>query len=236
LSAAAEAAARERLRTACVIPALNEAASIAAVVAGCRRAGLPVYVVDDGSDDDTSGRARGAGATVLRHDVNLGKGRSLEDGLARAAADGFAAVVFLDADGQHDPAELPRLVAAAEAGADLVLGCRDFGPDMPLARRLTNRFQQWLLSLLAGRRLGDTQCGYRLVRVAAWPLLRPRSGAFAAESEMLVLAARAGAHLANVPVRTIYIEGRQSRIRPVRDTWRFMLLVLRLAFSKTDRP
>ncbi|MFA6029337.1 MAG: glycosyltransferase family 2 protein [Elusimicrobiota bacterium] len=216
------------MKTACVIPAYNEEAALPAVVAGCRRAGLSVCVVDDGSTDATAARARAAGAEVLRHERNLGKGRAIESGAERAASEGCEAVVFLDADGQHDPAELPLFLAALRDGADLVVGCRSFDERMPFVRRMTNRFQSWLLSRIAGRPLGDTQCGYRLVRLALWPRIRPRSGGFAAESEALVRAARAGARLAFVPVRTVYLEGRRSRIRPLRDTGRFILLVLRL--------
>jgi glycosyltransferase involved in cell wall biosynthesis len=223
------------VKIACVIPGLNEADAVAPVIAGCREQGLPVYLVDDGSTDATSERGREAGAEVIVHEVNLGKGRSLEDGIERATADGFDAVVFLDADGQHDPAALPLFVDAAENGADLVLGCRDFDRRMPFARRKTNQFQRWLLSRLAGQRLGDTQSGYRLVRTALWPKIRPKSGGFAAESEMLVSAARIGARIVNVPVPTIYVEGRKSRIRPVRDTWKFLLLVVRLLFTRPPR-
>jgi len=215
------------VKVACVIPAYNEEQAIAGVVAGCRACALPVYVVDDGSSDATAERARAAGAEVVVHETNLGKGRALADGMARAAADGFEAAVFLDADGQHDPAELPAFVEAAEAGADLVLGCRRLDAAMPFVRRMTNRFQSWLLSRIAGQRLSDTQSGYRLVRVEIWPQVRPESGGFAAESEMLVKAARAGARIAEVPIRTIYLDGR-SHIRPVRDAWQFLTLVLRL--------
>jgi len=220
------------MKIACVVPALNEEEAIAAVVAGCREHNLVVYVVDDGSSDATGDRAHAAGAEVIRHETNLGKGRSLADGIERAAADGFDAAVFLDADGQHDPAVLPAFVAAAEAGADLVLGCRDFDEKMPFARRKTNQFQQWLLSSLAGQKLGDTQSGYRLIRTELWPKIKPGSGRFAAESEMLVNAARAGARIVNVGIPTIYIEGRKSRINPILDTWRFLLLILRLVFEK----
>jgi len=220
------------LKIACVIPALNEEASVATVVAGCRAGGLAVYVVDDGSGDATGRVAAEAGAEVMVHETNLGKGKSLDDGMVRATSDGCDAVVFLDSDGQHDPAALPKFVAAAEEGADLVLGCREFGEEMPFVRRNTNRFMGWVLSRLAGQKLGDTQSGYRLVRTDLWPKIRPHSGRFAAESEMLVHAARAGARIVNVPIPTIYIEGRQSRINPIVDTWRFGLLVLRLIFGR----
>ena len=220
------------MNCACVIPALNEQQAIAGVVAGCRRQGLPVYVVDDGSTDATAERARAAGATVLRHPTNQGKGQAMADGLERAAADGFEAVIFLDADGQHDPAELPAFLVAAEAGADLVVGCRNLdAAKMPLVRRCTNRFTSWVLSRLAGRRLGDTQSGYRLVRVKVWPAIRPEAGGFAAESEMLVRAARRSLRLAEVPIRTIY-GSETSHINPVRDTWRFFALVFRLLVKR----
>jgi glycosyltransferase involved in cell wall biosynthesis len=216
------------VRCAGVIPAYNEEAAIAAVVAGCRQRGLAVYVVDDGSRDGTAARAREAGATVLVQPANQGKGQAMARGLEQAAADGFEAVVFLDADGQHDPADLPAFVAAAEAGAELVVGCRELdAPQMPFVRRCTNRFTSWVLSRLSGRRLSDTQSGYRLVRVAAWPRLRPASGGFMAESEMLVKAARAGLRIAEVPIRTIYGD-EVSHIHPVRDTLRFFGLVFRL--------
>lgn len=219
-------------RTACVIPAYNEESAVAAVVAGCRQQGLPVYVVDDGSSDATAERSRAAGAEVVVHERNLGKGPALEHGLERAAADGFEAVIFLDSDGQHDPAELPAFLQAAAEGADLVLGCRGFDQRMPFVRRSTNRFLGWVLSKIAGQSLGDTQSGYRLVRCELWPKIRPQSGRFAAESEMLVKAARAGARLAFVTIKTIYVEGRASHIRPVRDTWLFLGLVLRLVFKR----
>ncbi len=219
-------------KIACVIPALNEEKSVGEVITGCRRHIETVYVVDDGSIDATAERARAAGAEVIRHETNLGKGRSLDDGMGRAAADGFEAVIFLDADGQHDPAELPAFMAAA-GGADIVLGCRSFDAQkMPFARRNTNRAMRWVLSRLAGQELGDTQSGYRLVRAGLWPKIRPQSGRFAAESEMLVKAARAGAKIVNVPIRTIYLQGRRSHIRPVRDTCRFLAMALRLMCSR----
>jgi glycosyltransferase involved in cell wall biosynthesis len=219
------------MRTACVIPALNERDSISDVVSGCRRWGLDVYVVDDGSTDGTGDRARSAGALVLRHEAPLGKGRSLADGAARAASDSFEAVVFLDADGQHDPAELPAFLDAGRAGADIVLGCRSFDEKMPFVRRVTNRFQGWLLSAIARRPLGDTQSGYRLVRLSAWPRIMPAAGGFAAESEMLVNAARLGLRISFVPIKTIYHGTERSHIRPVRDALRFFSMIARLGWA-----
>jgi glycosyltransferase involved in cell wall biosynthesis len=235
MSSGTESIAATAERIACVIPGYNEELSIAEVVKSCCQQGLPVYVVDDGSSDATAQCAGDAGAEVIVHAQNMGKGQSLEDGMSRATADGFTSVIFLDADGQHPPQSLPAFVEASKAGADLVLGCRSFGEKMPFVRRTTNKFMGWVLSKLAGQKLGDTQCGYRLVRCDLWPKIKPSSGGFAAESEMLVHAARAGAKIVNVEIPTIYVEGRQSHIRPIPDTWKFILLVLRLMRS-SSRP
>src|SRR2546422_1937199 len=133
-----------------VIPAYQAAATIGGVVTGVRHAlpGVPVYVVDDGSGDETGRAGRDQGATVLVHPRNLGKGAALRTGIARALADGAAMIVTLDADGQHPPEEIPRLVAPVAAQqADVVLGARARPRAMPFGRRCTH----WLSAALASR-------------------------------------------------------------------------------------
>src|SRR3989442_8392760 len=133
-----------------VIPAYQAAATIGGVVTGVRHAlpGVAVYVVDDGSGDETGRAGRAQGATVLVHPRNLGKGAALRTGIARALADQAAIIVTLDADGQHPPQEIPRLVAPVAAHqADVVLGARARTRAMPLGRRCTN----WLSAPLASR-------------------------------------------------------------------------------------
>ena len=145
-----------------LIPAHDEAPRIGAVVEAAI-AHVPVLVVDDGSSDETSTVAEAAGATVLRQVPNQGKGAALRAGFARAIADGVLAVVTLDGDGQHDPAELPRFIAAErEHPVELIVGKRDFGR-MPLVRRLSNVLGTLLLSTAVGRWIPDNQSGYRLV-------------------------------------------------------------------------
>jgi glycosyltransferase involved in cell wall biosynthesis len=144
-----------------LIPAWNEATRIGPVVEATR-AHLPVLVVDDGSDDDTSAVAEAAGATVVRHSRNRRKGVALMTGFAWALERGYDAVLTLDADGQHDPADIPRFLAAYDAGTgELIIGRRDFS-QMPFPRFLVNPFGSWLLSLALGTRIYDNQCGYRL--------------------------------------------------------------------------
>jgi len=151
-----------------VVPALDEAATIAEVVDGARRHGYDVVVVDDGSSDETAALASRAGATVLRHERNLGVGGALQTAFRYAQRDGRRAVIQCDADGQHAVEHLDDLVHAwRESGADVVLGSRFRNPAH--ARRIPRprRLAMAVLSLIAGRtcrtRVTDVTSGFRLV-------------------------------------------------------------------------
>lgn len=211
-----------RHQIAAVIPCFNEARHIAALVRALRTMLPRVLVVDDGSTDDTARLAAEAGADVLRHAENQGKGAALRKGLQAALDAGCEYAVTLDGDGQHDPAELPAFIAAAERGeADLVIGNRMADTrGMPWLRRRVNRWMSRRLSRLAGRSLPDTQCGYRLVRLSAWRELGLRTTGFEIESEMLLSFIAGGWRVEFVPIRTIY-KSEQSKIHPVRDTIRW---------------
>lgn len=212
-----------------VIPAYNEEGRIQSVIAGASRHVQSVIVVDDGSRDRTADVAEGAGAVVMRHAANLGKGSALKTGLARAAEEGFEAAITLDADGQHDPEEIPRLVEEYRAtGADIVLGSRMRNrAGMPFVRLATNLVTSTVISWIAGTRITDSQSGFRLIKCATAARLPVSTSRFDAESEILVKAARRGMVIREVPVSTIY-GGRRSKINPLRDTCRFVKLVLRL--------
>ncbi len=222
-------------RICAVIPAYNEADRVGGVV----RRTLPhvdrVIVVDDGSADATAEAARSAGADAVRHDRNLGKGAALATGLQRAAAAGFDGAVTLDADGQHDPDEVPRLIAAfRDTGADIVLGTR-MGDrrGMPLVRALTNLVTSIVISCLAGRRITDSQCGFRVLRLSTAGRLPLSASRYDTESEILVKAARLSMSIKEVPIDTIY-GGETSKISPLVDTWRFIRLALRLIFVERE--
>ena len=207
-----------------VIPAYQCAATIGAVVAGVRRHLETVIVVDDGSDDGTGRVAADAGAIVERLPENRGKGHALVRGIGLALAAGPAAVLLLDGDGQHDPADIPGFLAAWDAGAgDLVLGSRMGDPDtIPRARYWTNRIGSRVLSWMTGWDVEDSQSGYRLLAADLLRRLPFASRGYAIESEMLIKAAHRRARLAQVPIRTIY-EGNTSHFRPVLDTVRISL-------------
>lgn len=211
-----------------ILPAFREAGRIAATIQALRARGLPVLVVDDGSPDATATEARAAGAEVVVHTVNQGKGAALQTGFAWALARDYQAVITMDADGQHDPADIEAfLVRFRQGGAPVIIGSRMDDPvGMPLVRRLTNRFMSWLLSRMMGQRVSDTQSGYRLYARSVLGLLRSDSPRFAAESEVLLRLAHAGVPMGSVPIRTIYGDER-SKINPFKDTWRFLKMLRR---------
>ncbi len=208
-----------------LIPAQDEAPRIEPVIRTAATH-LPVLVVDDGSADDTAAVARAAGATVLEQRPNAGKGAALRAGFRRALADGAEAVLTLDADGQHDPAEIPRFLAAWEARPqpDLVVGRRNFRA-MPPVRRLSNELGRIAFSWAVGRDIPDNQSGYRLVsrRLAEATLASDEHG-FAFEVEQITTCIRMGGAIGWVPIRTIYA-GAPSHIRPMAHLREFVRIV-----------
>lgn len=194
-----------------VIPAHNEASRLPAVLRelGEHTGDLvrATVVVDDGSRDDTAEVARKAGAVVTRHALNLGKGSALLTGCELALRLGAGIIVTMDADGQHRPADLPALVAPLIAGdADVVLGARRFGDQMPALFRFGNRLLSGCLRAFYGLEVADSQSGYRALTASAFKAVRWSSRGYAVESEMLVHMARARLRCVEVPIPAIYHE------------------------------
>lgn len=219
-----------------VIPAHNAAATLPGVLRGvlerCRQDA--VVVVDDGSTDGTAEAAARCGVPVSRSPRNEGKGAALARGFARAVAGGYDAAVTLDADGQHPPRLIPDLVRrAADGGCDIVIASRRraFAAMRP-ERALSNRLTTLLVSLLAGARFEDSQCGCRLVRTGLLRRLSLSAGGFQAESELLIQAGRLGARVGHVDCPVI--ASSSSHIGHLRDTARFCLLCLQ--YLLTDIP
>jgi glycosyltransferase involved in cell wall biosynthesis len=209
-----------------LIPAYDEGPRIAAVVSGARQH-LPVVVVDDGSRDDTADRAAAAGATVLRQVPNAGKGAALRLGFGHALEAGCDAVVTLDADGQHDPTEIPGFLAAfASSRPELVIGRRDFST-MPPVRRMSNTLGGVVLSAAVGRSIPDNQSGYRLIgRTLMRALLSSDESGFEFEVEMIARCIALGLPIEWVPIRTIYA-GEPSHIQPWRHFTEFLRVTRR---------
>ena len=205
-----------------VIPAYQAKQTIGPLVTEVKRMGLPVIVVDDASNDGTAKAAETAGASVIRRGMNGGKGAALRDGIPAALQMGCGWVLTLDADGQHLVSEIPLfLEESRRGGADLLIGNRMGRPrGMPLDRWVTNRFMSWILSRIAGQKVPDTQCGFRMIRREVLEKVRLTSDRFEVESELVIRAARAGFRIASVPVSSVY-RRQSSFIRPLRDTVRF---------------
>jgi glycosyltransferase involved in cell wall biosynthesis len=205
-----------------LIPALNEAETIAQVVVEIGPHVSAVVVVSDGSTDATADLARAAGATVLVQGETQGKGQAVRTGLAHVLqSSDVEYVLILDGDRQHLPSEAPRLIAAAAThDVDLVVGERQFDRDaMPASRYYANVVGSRALSSFMGSKLRDTQCGYRLFRASILRRLALRSTGYDIETEMLVKVGRLGGRIVNVPITAVY-NGAPSKLRPVRDTTR----------------
>ena len=208
-----------------VIPAYNEAPRIAPVIVGLRSLGLTVLVVDDGSRDATAEVAREQGALVLQR-ANGGKGTAIIAACRFAVEHGYRRILLLDGDGQHDPLEAPRLIQAALHGADLVIGMRMLNLQRhPLHRRCLNRLSSLLVTLAAGRRIRDSQSGYRVCDPRLLLSLPMTGHRYDLESEMCVLAARSGCRVVEVPITVIYND-KKSGVHPLFDTLRFFRAVL----------
>ena len=217
-----------------IIPAYNEREHIAGVILSLKEIFPPgnIVVVDDGSGDGTAKTARSTGAVVIEHPENRGKGAALRSGFeyfTRKTA--IRGVFTLDADGQHDPSEISGFIERFnEAGADILIGNRmDSTENMPLVRKLTNRFTSMVISRRAGCRIEDSQSGYRLIRNSLLSRIDLVTEHFETESEILIKAGREGATIGSVPISTIYAT-EESKINPLRDTVRFFKLVMKSFF------
>lgn len=207
-----------------IIPTFENGGTVADVVRGVLAQGLPVIVVDDGSTDATAAALEGLPVTLVRHPVNRGKGRALQSGFREALRQGFRFAVTLDADLQHNPADIPVLL---EAGGEktLVIGSRNLQADgMPRGNTFANRFSNFWFALQTGRRLPDTQTGFRLYPLEDLPSLRLLTRRYEAELTLLVFSAWKGLRLRPVPVQVSYPEDRVTHFRPFRDFGRISLL------------
>jgi glycosyltransferase involved in cell wall biosynthesis len=222
------AVAIDRINVAAIIPAYLEEKHVGDVVRRTLRQLPNVVVVDDGSNDRTAEEARNAGADVIVHEQNRGKGESIKSGFRYWLEHGSTYVVILDGDGQHLPEEIERFLAAAASGiGELLIGTRmNDVREMPAVRRMVNRYMSRKISRACGQEIPDTQCGFRMVHRSIIPNLLGGTERFDYETEMLILASRAGCRIASVPISTVYSD-EVSSIHPVRDTLRFFKLMRR---------
>jgi glycosyltransferase involved in cell wall biosynthesis len=216
-----------------LIPAYNEEKKIAHVVKGVREQGFEAVVVDDGSTDGTVAAVQNTGAHLIRSLVNEGKGAAIRKGFEWALNGNYAAMIMMDADGQHNPKELERFLEVLNADdADLVVGNRMQDPKgMSYVRRLTNRLMSWIISSVAGQPIPDTQCGYRAFTRKALQSMHLHSDRYEIESEMLMEAGRKELRIKSMPISSVYGD-EISRIRPIPDTVRFFKFLFKFIFSR----
>lgn len=211
------------------LPVYNEASHLGQLLTRIRAVtDLELLVIDDGSDDTTPDVIQSLGVSCLRHKRNLGKGEALRSALKAARAMGYGWIITMDGDGQHDPADLPEFVHAIRSQqADYYLGWRQGRSGiMPPLRQLSNGLSSIILSLFAGRRFHDAQCGFRAYRTDLPGLDDCNERGFQYESELLLRLSRLNLNLVEITIVTRY-DGSVSRIRYLRDSLAFMRLLWR---------
>ena len=220
------------MKIACVIPHYDHLTTVLDVAAGARKHLDDVRVVDDGSTalpEDFAGKLEKLGVALIRHERNLGKGAALLTAARELAADGVTHMIVIDADGQHDPAELPRFVAEIEAHPEaVVVGCRDFehAANVPGSSRFGRNFSNFWCRLETGVKCADTQSGFRAYPVAGLTKLRFHCRRYNFEIEALVKLLWAGYELREVPIPVFYAPPgkRISHFDPWKDNLRLSLL------------
>jgi glycosyltransferase involved in cell wall biosynthesis len=234
-----------RSQTAAVIPAFNDEKHIGDIVRRTRDRLEHVLVIDDGSSDQTAQRAREAGAEVIVHSENRGKGEAIKTGLghwlaaASPSAGGLdrkvAWVILLDSDGQHLPEEIDRFLSAAGSATrpTFFIGNRMNNlVGMPFIRRVVNRYMSSRISRVCGQEIPDTQCGFRMLDRQMIPELLGGGHRFDYETEVLILASRKGYRVESVPITTVYSD-QVSKIHPMRDAIRFFKLMWRYKIMRS---
>ena len=221
------------MKVICVIPAFNEEQYICDVVEGAKQFVDIVVVVDDGSVDNTFNRAKECGAVVLKHEKNLGKGAALRTGFQYAMENSANVIVTLDGDMQHNPLEIPRfLEKIRDEEVDIVVGSRflEKVKGMPLQRRLSNFITTIILNKVFNVPVTDSQSGFRAFKRKVLEEVTFKDNRYGAETEILIEARRKGFNIVEVPISVKY-EGQKSKIRPVRETFSWIWLIIKKCFG-----
>jgi glycosyltransferase involved in cell wall biosynthesis len=221
------------MKVCCIIPAYQESRAIDQVIKIAQKYCNHVVVVDDGSTDNTGKIARDNGATVLRHPTNFGKGAALRTGFNHTIKEQYDVMITLDGDLQHNPHSIPRFLEKIKEGYDLVVGTRyqTQSEEMPFARKLSNLITTTVLRVFFKVPITDSQSGYRAFKRSLLETIPVRDNGFAAETEMLIDAQRAGFLISEVPIATSYGD-EKSKIRAGRDISRWLVTLSQYLFYR----
>ena len=217
-------------RVSVIIPSFNVEKSIKEVISRIPSDVFEIIVVDDGSKDRTGKIAKSTGVKVITHEINYGKGRAMRTGISNAHGD---IIVFLDADLQHKPEDIPRLVEPIKSGrADMTVGSRLIGDisNMPIQRKITNFSSTALIRLFFGVKILDTQSGYRAIKKEFLEKMNLESNRYNIETEVLAYVGKFHMRVEEVPIETIY--GNEKSHFKLRDILKFIYLLFYLKFHK----
>lgn len=214
------------LKIAFLVPVYNEKGRISNLIKRLSNERRDIIVIDDGSKDGTAKEIESTGIILLKHPSNMGKGAALKTGFIYAIANNYDYVITLDGDGQHKTEESRSFLKSLQkARIDILVGTRTYScRNMPLDRFLTNLTTSLVVSILANRNIRDSQSGYRAISARVMRNVKLRTSNYQTESEILIKSGRLGYSIGSVPISTIYGVGK-SKIRPIRDTLRFIKLV-----------
>lgn len=216
-----------KMKILAIIPAFNEEGRVGKVVRQVSEYNVDPLVVDDGSGDATAAEAEATGARVLRFTENRGKGIAIRKAFDLSLKEGYDGVILIDGDGQHDPAYIPDFALALKKGAGLVIGSRMHDmKGMPPQRIFTNTVSSYFLTFVTGRKIRDSQSGFRALSCEVIDNLRLTSTRYEVETEILLQAARLPYPFAHVEIPTIYAD-EKSKYRALRDIYMLFRLIIR---------
>jgi len=215
-------------KTAVIIPAYNEGEQLEPFLIEVRKIGLPIIVIDDGSNDNTYRVASKLVDKVIRHSENKGKGQAIKTGIDYALKNGIESILLMDADGQHSPDDIEKfLLLYNKREVNMIVGNRLHHPEgMSHLRKVTNIVMSKILSIISHQNVPDSQCGFRLLDKKAMEHSDIKTSHFEIESEIVINISRANLKIDSVPIRSIYRD-EKSKINPFVDTIRFIKFLIK---------
>ncbi len=217
-----------------LVPAYNEENTIVDVIESLNESGYHYLIINDGSTDFTTMLARSYSKWTIGYPKNKGKGFAIKLGAEEIINKGYDYILVMDADGQTSLDDIPQFLTALKMrpGVKIIIGNRLYKPkNMPFIRLLTNKFMSWLISILIGIKIPDTQCGFRLLHRSVFNLLS-KEDKFGYETEQLLQAGIKGLEIVSVPVKTIYFKNRKSKINPIKDTIKWIKVIWRFLWEE----